>query len=95
MKAIIRFLNEARTELAKVSWPTRRTVVNMTIIVVVMSVVSGLVIAGFDLGFTEGIKGLTVLSEQIRSNSSSNNINSQQIDVSGSGLDGANVEVAQ
>jgi preprotein translocase subunit SecE len=46
------YLSEAWSELRKVAWPTRQTVVNLTLIVIAVSVVVGAYIAVLDLGFT-------------------------------------------
>jgi preprotein translocase subunit SecE len=46
------YLSEAWSELRKVAWPTRQTVVNLTLIVIAVSVVVGAYIAVLDVGFT-------------------------------------------
>jgi preprotein translocase subunit SecE len=46
------YLTEAWGELRKVAWPTRQTVVNLTLIVIAVSIVVGAYIALLDLGFT-------------------------------------------
>jgi preprotein translocase subunit SecE len=46
------YLNEAWAELRKVAWPTRQTVVNLTLIVLAVSIAVGAYIAVLDLGFT-------------------------------------------
>ena len=45
------YLPEAWAELRKVAWPTRQTVLNLTLIVVAVSIVVGAYIAVLDLGF--------------------------------------------
>jgi len=45
-----RYLSEARAELKKVAWPTRREVVNSTIVVLIAVVVMATLIFGFDYG---------------------------------------------
>lgn len=62
MKAIIKFLQEARTELMKVSWPTRKTVTNLTLVVIAVSLLFALFIGVVDYVFTESVKLLTSLS---------------------------------
>jgi preprotein translocase subunit SecE len=46
------YLAESWTELRKVAWPTRQTVINLTLIVVAVSIAVGAYIAVLDLGFT-------------------------------------------
>jgi preprotein translocase subunit SecE len=46
-----RFLNEAWSELKKVSWPTREQVRNLTVLVFVVSFAVGLYITVLDFGF--------------------------------------------
>lgn len=52
MKAITGYLRQAKSELMKVSWPTTRVAVNLTIAVVVFSVILALLVAGLDGIFT-------------------------------------------
>jgi preprotein translocase subunit SecE len=47
-----RFLEEAWSELKKVTWPTREQVRNLTVLVFVISGILGLYIAAFDALFT-------------------------------------------
>jgi preprotein translocase subunit SecE len=55
-----RFLDEAWSELKKVTWPTPVQTRNLTILVVVVSAAVGVYISLFDLLFTEIIRVLTV-----------------------------------
>jgi preprotein translocase subunit SecE len=48
-----RFLNEAWSELKKVSWPTREQVRNLTVLVFVVSFVVGLYITALDFVFAQ------------------------------------------
>ena len=45
------YLAEAWAELRKVAWPTRQTVINLTLIVIAVSIAVGAYIAVLDLGF--------------------------------------------
>jgi preprotein translocase SecE subunit len=45
---IRRFIDEAWSELKKVAWPTRQTVINLTLIVIGVSVAIGAYIAILD-----------------------------------------------
>jgi preprotein translocase subunit SecE len=53
-----RFLNEAWSELKKVSWPTREQVRNLTVLVFVVSFVVGAYITVLDAVFTQVVKVL-------------------------------------
>jgi preprotein translocase subunit SecE len=46
------YLTEAWSELRKVAWPTRQTVINLTLIVLAVSIAVGAYIAVLDLGLT-------------------------------------------
>lgn len=52
------FIKEVRTELAKVTWPTRPETIRLTIIVIAISVGVGLYLGGLDLLFTQMLKFL-------------------------------------
>jgi preprotein translocase subunit SecE len=55
-----RFIDEAWSELKKVTWPTPVQTRNLTILVVVVSAAVGVYISLFDLLFTEIIRLMTV-----------------------------------
>jgi preprotein translocase subunit SecE len=58
---IRRFLNEAWSELKKVTWPTPVQTRNLTILVVIVSAAVGVYISLFDLVFTEFVRVLTTI----------------------------------
>ena len=58
MSRLRRFIDEAWSELKKVSWPTRDQVRNLTVLVFVVSFVVGLYITGLDAIFTRVVAGL-------------------------------------
>ena len=60
MTRLRRFIDEAWSELKKVTWPTREQVRNLTVLVFVISAVVGVYITVFDLIFTEVIRIITV-----------------------------------
>jgi len=62
MKAIIKFVQEARIELTKVNWPTRKTVINLSLTVIGVSLVFAVLIASIDYVFTQGIKWLITMA---------------------------------
>jgi preprotein translocase subunit SecE len=47
-KELAKFAVEARDELKKVTWPTRPTTINYTVVVVVVSLAIGTLIGGID-----------------------------------------------
>jgi len=55
----IEFLKEARTELEKVTWPTRKEAVRLTTVVISVSVLVGVFIGVADFIFTK-LMGLIV-----------------------------------
>lgn len=69
-KAIAKFFHEARVELGKVTWPTRQAAINLTLIVVGVSVVFMLYITLVDYGLTTGIKWVTSIAAQVKSKQS-------------------------
>ena len=50
------FIKEVRTELAKVTWPTRPDTIRLTIIVIAISIGVGIYLGGLDLLFTQLLK---------------------------------------
>ena len=59
MTRIRRFLEEAWSELKKVTWPTPEQTRNLTVLVFVISAAVGIYIAVFDALFTQVITRLT------------------------------------
>ena len=58
MERIRRFLDEAWSELKKVSWPTREQVRNLTVLVFVVSLAVGVYITFFDFIFFQAVNAL-------------------------------------
>ena len=52
---IVRFFKEVKSEMKKVVWPSRKQLVNNTLIVIAVVVLIGVVIAIFDAIFQFGI----------------------------------------
>jgi preprotein translocase subunit SecE len=48
----LRLMSEVIAEVKKVTWLTRREIINLTIIVLVITVVVALIIGGIDSGFS-------------------------------------------
>lgn len=47
------FLREAYAELRRVSWPTRKQTIRLTLVVITVSVMVGAYVGVLDLGFTK------------------------------------------
>ena len=58
MQKIIRFLKETKTELTKVTWPTKQEVVGSTIVVVVVSIVVSIFIGVVDFILDKGVRAV-------------------------------------
>ena len=56
--AVARGLRDTRSELRKVTWPTRQETINLTLVVIALSVVLGLILGGVDLLVSEAYKWL-------------------------------------
>ncbi len=50
-KSIVKYFKDARSEFKKVVWPSRKQVINNTIVVIVAMVVAGVAIWGVDSAF--------------------------------------------
>lgn len=61
-KKIRQYLQEAREELKKVTWPTKKQVVNHSLLVIAISVAAALFLAMLDLLFSQGIQLLITRS---------------------------------
>ncbi len=60
MNRIRTFIDEAWSELKKVTWPTREQTRNLTVLVFIVSAVVGVYITIFDLAFGQVVRALTV-----------------------------------
>lgn len=50
-KFLIRFLREVKIEMKRVNWLSRKQVINYTVLVLALSVVTGIYLGGLDLFF--------------------------------------------
>ena len=50
------FLRQAYDELRQVVWPTRKEIIRLTSIVIILSVIMGLYVGGLDWIFTQAIQ---------------------------------------
>jgi preprotein translocase SecE subunit len=55
-EAITRGLRDTRSELRKVTWPTRQETTNLTLVVIALSIVLGVVLGGVDLAVSEAFR---------------------------------------
>ena len=52
----VKYFREARIELNKVSWPTRKDTVMYSTIVLVLSLITAAITGALDLGLTKGLE---------------------------------------
>ena len=57
-EAIVRGFRDTRSELRKGTWPSRQETINLTLVVIALSVVMGIILGGVDLAVTEALKWL-------------------------------------
>lgn len=69
-KTIKQFISEALRELSRVTWPSRITVIRMTIGVVIVSALFGLFAGLADLGITTALREMLVLKESRQASTS-------------------------
>lgn len=55
---IVKYFREAKVELEKVSWPTRKDTVMYSTLVLLLSVSTAVAIGVLDLGLTKGLEKL-------------------------------------
>ncbi len=60
MKALFDYLSASRVELTKVSWPTRRQTVRLTLVVIVFSAVFAALLGALDFVFSTLLQKLIV-----------------------------------
>ncbi len=60
--AAAKFFRELKSELKKVVWPSKKTVLNNTGVVLAVMCISALVVAGIDSVFTAALKAITELA---------------------------------
>ncbi|OYD14460.1 preprotein translocase subunit SecE [candidate division WOR-3 bacterium JGI_Cruoil_03_44_89] len=58
MQKIKRFFIEVKTELFKVSWPSRNEISGSTVMVLVVSAIMAIFVGLIDFLFANGIKGI-------------------------------------
>jgi len=58
VQKVIRFLKETRTELTKVTWPTKNEIIGSTIVTVVVSIVLSVFIGIVDFILDKGVRAI-------------------------------------
>ena len=52
------FIGQVVSELKKAVWPTRQEIIRLTLMVIAISIAMGLLLGGFDYGFTQLVNDL-------------------------------------
>ena len=55
MKKVINFLKEVVVEFKNITWPKKDTLIQLTIVVISISIIISLILGGFDYLFTNSI----------------------------------------
>jgi preprotein translocase subunit SecE len=55
MNKVLTFFNEVKLEVSKVTWPKRKSVVKLTLIVFLVSGILGAYVGGIDFLFTKAL----------------------------------------
>jgi preprotein translocase SecE subunit len=55
MQKIIKFLKEVAVEFKNISWPKKDTLIQLTVVVISISIIISLILGGFDYLFTNSI----------------------------------------
>ena len=58
---VVKYFKDLKSEFKKVVWPSKKTVVNNTSVVLVAMIFSGLAIWGIDSAFAAALKGLSLI----------------------------------
>lgn len=55
MRKIVQFINEVIAEFKNITWPKKDALIQLTIVVISISIVISLILGGFDYIFTNSI----------------------------------------
>jgi preprotein translocase subunit SecE len=58
---VVKYFREAKVELEKVSWPTRKDTMKYSVLVLTLSVATAAFIGALDLGLSEGLERLILI----------------------------------
>jgi preprotein translocase SecE subunit len=61
MQKILQFLREVKEQFHNITWPKREAIIQLTIVVISISVITSLILGGFDYLFTSSFGILTNL----------------------------------
>ena len=64
MSALIKFLKEVQEQFNSITWPTKDTLIQLTFVVISISIVISLILGGFDYLFTTSFGRLGKLGQQ-------------------------------
>lgn len=64
MKKVIKFLKEVAVEFKNITWPNKDTLIQLTVVVISISIIISLILGGFDYLFTNSIGLLGNLKTQ-------------------------------
>jgi preprotein translocase subunit SecE len=53
MQQVLRFLKEVKTEFGNISWPKKDSLIQLTFVVISISLIISLILGGFDYLFTQ------------------------------------------
>ena len=67
MSKIIKFFNEVKAEFKNITWPKKETLIQLSIVVISISVVISLILGGFDYLFTKSFGLLTKTTQPTES----------------------------
>ncbi|MDR0957648.1 MAG: preprotein translocase subunit SecE [Clostridiales bacterium] len=62
---IKKFFTDIISEFKRVTWPSKQELAKQTVVVIVISGIIGLVICGFDAGFSMGHQALMKISDML------------------------------
>lgn len=60
MRKIIQFFQEVRAEFKNISWPKKDALIQLTFVVISISIIISLILGGFDFIFTQAINFIGV-----------------------------------
>ncbi|MDD4026703.1 MAG: preprotein translocase subunit SecE [Candidatus Shapirobacteria bacterium] len=63
MQKIIKFLKEVVVEFKNITWPKKETLIQLTIVVISISIIISLILGGFDYLFTISFAFLNKISK--------------------------------
>jgi preprotein translocase subunit SecE len=63
VKKIISYFKQSWTELTKVAWPTRKQAAQMTVAVIVITILAGALLGFFDFVLSKGLTSLLNLGK--------------------------------